>query len=395
MLLSFACPLKGQNPRGSLQGEVQDAMGARIATATVSVSNNGIAVERTTQVNGQGEFRIDDLPSGRYEVVVYAGGFAAATSETTVVVSSVRDILVTLHPATVQQGVEVHADGSSITTQPFDPTRTVQQGTVTAQDLHDMPLAARSFANIAYMAPGTAPVEPSDRTKARITAVSFGGSSVPERAIVRYGGDNTDDYIGGFLQNFSPDAIQEFAVQTSQQYADTGRTVRGSAVIATRHGTDQWHGTAASYERAAALNARNDLDNSLPQPKQPFSRQNYVETIGGLLKRGRVWLFSSFEYVDEDAINYSPDTLDQFHALSALAAQGLIPGSRPSQFLSTCGCPLTTSWEPPALTGRNRRARSGSCAERWTATSPTIASCNRLPCPPPAPPCTQTTSTWY
>ena len=79
VLLSFACPLKGQNPRGSLHGKVQDAMGARIATATVSVSNNGIAVERTTQVNGQGEFRIDDLPSGRYQVVVHAGGFDEAT----------------------------------------------------------------------------------------------------------------------------------------------------------------------------------------------------------------------------------------------------------------------------------------------------------------------------
>ena len=302
-------------------------MGARIASATVSVSNKGLSVERATQVNGQGEFRINDLPSGRYEVVVHATGFAEATTETTVVVSSVRDILVTLHPATVQQGVEVHADGSSITTQPFDPTRTVQQATVTAQDLHDIPLAARSFANVAYMAPGTAPVEPSDPTKARITAVSFGGSSGLNVQLSVDGGDNTDDYIGGFLQNFSPDAIQEFAVQTSQQYADTGRTVGGSVVISTRHGTDQWHGTAAFYERAAALNARNELDNPSPQPKQPFSRENYVGTIGGPLKKGRVWLFSSFEYVDEDAsINYSPDNLDQFHALSALGAQGLIPG---------------------------------------------------------------------
>ena len=316
VLLSFTCSLKGQNLRGSLQGEVQDSTGARIASATVSVSNNGIAVERTAQVNSRGEFRINDLPCGRYKVVVDAEGFAEATTETTVVVSSVRDILVTLHPAAVQQGMKVHADGSSITTQPFDPTRTVQQGIVTAQDLHDMPLAARSFAKIAYTAPGTKPVEPSDPTKARITAVSFSGSSGLNVQLSVDGGDNTDDYIGGFLQNFSPDAIQEFAVQTSQQYADTGRTVGGSVVISTRHGTDRWHSTAALYERAAALNARNELDNPSPQPKHPFSRENYVGTIGGPLKKGRVWLFSSFEYVDEDAsINYSADSLNQFHRL--------------------------------------------------------------------------------
>src|SRR5215475_7018971 len=107
-----------------------------------------------------------------------------------------------------------------------------------------MPLAARSFANIAYLAPGTEPVEPSDPTKARITAVSFGGSSGLNVQLSVDGGDNTDDYIGGFLQNFSTDAIQEFAVRTSQEDADTGRTTAGSVVISSRRGSDQWHGGA-------------------------------------------------------------------------------------------------------------------------------------------------------
>jgi len=63
------------------------------------------------------------------------------------------------------------------------------------------------------MVPGTVPVEPSDPTKARITAVSNGGSSGLNVELSVDGGDNSDDYIGGFLQNFSPDTIQEFAVR--------------------------------------------------------------------------------------------------------------------------------------------------------------------------------------
>ena len=259
--------------------------------------------------------------------MVQAAGFADVSADTKVVVASVRDLAITLRPPTVQQSVNVKAEGSSITTQSFDTTRTVQQGIVTSQDLRDIPLAARSFANIAYMAPGTEPVEPSDPTKARITAVAFGGSSGLNVQLSVDGGDNTDDYIGGFLQNFSPDSIQEFAVQTAQEYADTGRTVGGSVVIGTKRGTDVWHGDMAFYERAAALNARFPIDNPSPQPKQPFSRQNYVGAIGGPLKQGKVWLFSSFEYVHENAsINYSPDSLTQFNALSQLAADGLIPG---------------------------------------------------------------------
>ncbi len=317
-----------QNPRGSLQGEIHDLSGARVPTATVVVSNPKISIERSAQTNSRGEFRIEDLSPGHYHITVKAAGFADASAETDVVVSSVRDVLVSLRPAAIQQNVNVTAQGSSITTQPFDTTRTVQQGVVTSQDLHDIPLAARSFANIAYMAPGTEPVEPSDPTKARITAVSFGGSSGLNVQLSVDGGDNTDDYIGGFLQNFSPDSIQEFAVQTSQEYADIGRTVGGAVIITTRRGTDEWHGNAAFYERAAGLNARNVLDNPEPQPKQPFSRQNYVGAIGGPLKKGKVWLFSSFEYVHENAsINYSPDSLEQFNALSSLASMGLIPGA--------------------------------------------------------------------
>ena len=134
-------------------------------------------------------------------------------------------------------------------------------------------------------------MEPSDPTKARITAVSFGGSSGLNVQLSVDGGDNSDDYIGGFLQNFSPDAIQEFAVRTSQEDADTGRTTAGSVVITTKRGTDQWHGDGAFYERAPALNARFPIDNPAPDPKQPFSRQNYIGTIGGPIRKRQALVF--------------------------------------------------------------------------------------------------------
>jgi len=197
---------------------------------------------------------------------------------------------------------------------------------VTTHDLQAIPLASRTFANIAYLVPGTEPVEPSDPTKARITAVSFGGSSGLNVELSVDGGDNSDDYIGGFLQNFSPDAVQEFTVRTAGMDADSGRTTGGSVVISTRHGTDDWHGNAGFYERASALNARFPIDNPAPNPKQPFSRQNYIGTLGGPILKGKVWFFSSFEYVHELAsIAYSSASLAQFNALADLANQGLLP----------------------------------------------------------------------
>ena len=62
-------------------------------------------------------------------------------------------------------------------------------------------------------------------------------------------------------------------------------------------------------------------------PKQPFSRQNYVGTLGGPIAKNKVWFFTSFENVHENAsIAYSPASTTQFDALAQLAADGLIPG---------------------------------------------------------------------
>ncbi len=316
-----------QNPAGTLRGIIQDSTGARIGSATVSIRLLASSPSRTISGDERGEFRVDDLGAGTYRVTIAARGFQDATSNVSIAVSAVRDITVTMEPEAANETIAVKARGSSITSQPVDFAGAIHQGVITSQDLETLPLAARSFANIAYLVPGTEPVEPSDPTKARITAVSTGGSSGLNNELSVDGGDDSDDYIGGFLQNFSPDLIQEFTVRTGQEDADTGGTTAGSVIIATKNGTNDMHGNAAFYERAAALNARYPIENPAPNPKQPFARQNYVATAGGPMKRDRLWFFTGFEGVMEDAsIAYSPSSSTQFDALATLAAEGLIPG---------------------------------------------------------------------
>jgi len=317
-----------QNPNGALRGEVQDSSGALVFGARVVLRPAGSSILREAASNERGEFRMDGLLPGRYHIVVSEKGFADAEADLEVAVSLVRDVTVTLSPEGGHETVNVKGTASSITTESIDTASAVHQGVVSSRDLQSLPLAARSFANIAYLVPGTEPVEPSDPTKARITAVSTGGSSGLNNELSVDGGDNSDDWIGGFLQNFSPEVIQEFAVRTANADADTGGTTAGSVVITTKHGTNTWHGEGAFYERADALNARFPIENPAPEPKQPFSRQNYVATLGGPVAKDKVWIFGSFEHVHENAsISYSPDSLAQFNALAQLAADGLIPGT--------------------------------------------------------------------
>jgi len=326
MLLQWPAHASAQNLLGALRGTVQDSTGARIAGAVISVSNAEKSLTRTAQSDAQGEFRVEDLIPGAYQLTASAVGFDAARAKVSVAVSSVREITITLRPSSVSEKVVVDGD-DSVTTGKLETESAAHQAVIYRHDLETIPLAARSFANIAYLAPGTEPVEPSDPTKARITAVATGGSSGLNNEISVDGGDNSDDYIGGFLQNFSPDALQEFAFRTAQMDADTGRTTAGSVVVTTRSGNNEWQGDLAFYERAAALNARFPLDNPTPDPKQPFSRQNYVATLGGPIVRNRFWFFTALEYVHENAsIAYSPANRNQFNALAQLANDGLIPG---------------------------------------------------------------------
>jgi hypothetical protein len=322
-----AAGARAQTPNGSLRGLIQDTRGARVLSANVVLHLAATSQTRNAACDDRGEFRVEGLAPGRWEIRVSARGFAEGKADLQIAVSEIRDVVVTMKPAAVAESVSVEAHGSSIFAQPMDVASQVHQGVVTRQDLEELPLAGRSFLNIAYLVPGTEPVEPSDPTKARITAVSTGGSSGLNNELSVDGADNSDDYIGGFLQSFSPDAIQEFSMRTAQEDADTGGTTAGSVVITTRSGTNDWHGEAAFYERAAALNARFPIENPAPGPKQPFSRQNYVATLGGPVKRNRLWSFVSYEQMHEDAsIAYSPASLQQFDALARLAAEGLIPG---------------------------------------------------------------------
>ena len=87
-----------QNPTGTLRGDVQDPKAARIPSATIVVQARGSSLKRETRSDDHGEFRLSELLPGTYHVTVDAPGFSQAQADVAVVVSSVRDITVTMNP---------------------------------------------------------------------------------------------------------------------------------------------------------------------------------------------------------------------------------------------------------------------------------------------------------
>lgn len=310
-----------QTVTGSLEVQVFDPQRAVIPGASVTVRDSAQGITREVKSGKNGVARIDGLEAGAYSVTVAADEFQTTQTQISVRVGEVSSFTLDLSVAGPDL-VEVN-----VTDRAPDLTTTVIGNPVSFRQIDETPLANRSFANIAYIAPMTAPVEPSDPTKARITAVSFAGSSGLNVDLSVDGGDNNDDYIGGFLQNFSPESIREFNVRTAQFEPDTSRTNGGSIIISTRSGSNDWHGSGSGFFRADALNARNQLDNPDPNPKQPYSREDFVGAVGGPIRKDRLWFFSSYEYNHEDpSIAYSNFSLGEFGALAQLASSGQIPG---------------------------------------------------------------------
>src|SRR5271170_5101638 len=144
----WTATLNAQDSSGSLRGVVQDSAKARVGAAIIELELSGSAQIRRVASDARGEFRIESLTPGSWHVRVDARSFASASADVSIVVSAVREITVTLQPSTVQQTVGVQAQGSSISTQPVDLSSNVHQSIVTNQDLQQLPLPARSFANI-------------------------------------------------------------------------------------------------------------------------------------------------------------------------------------------------------------------------------------------------------
>src|SRR5271155_4310876 len=97
--LLFTANLHAQNPRGSLRGTIEDATGARVASAKVVAQLSGSSVQREASSEARGEFRPDVLLPGNYRITIPAAGFPPAQADVSVAVAPVRDITVTMRPA--------------------------------------------------------------------------------------------------------------------------------------------------------------------------------------------------------------------------------------------------------------------------------------------------------
>ena len=291
---------------GAVTGVVKDERGGLVPGASVKLINIGTNAERTTVTSGEGTYEISQLVPGAYRMEVEAPNFAKYVQEqVTVNVLSRVTIEPELKPAGSVGQVTVTAENTPL----VETTKTDVSGVIDQRRLESLPVNGRSFASLAILIPG-ATLEPSfDPTKARVGTFSIGGSTGRNINVTIDGGDNKDNAVGGILQNFSMEGIQEFALSTQRFSAANGRSGGALLSVVSKSGTNKLHGSAFGFFRDDKLNANAPallakvnpglFPNSSDAVKPPFSRQQFGGSIGGPIKPDKAFFFGTVERTRE------------------------------------------------------------------------------------------------
>jgi hypothetical protein len=291
---------------GALTGTVNDPTGAIIPGVTVTATNTGTGLERTVLTREDGSYRINLLPPGAYKVKFANAGFK--TVEVPSITVNVEQTAVLNHVMEVggqAEVVEVQAQAEVL------QTATSTLGTVIAsRDISTLPLTSRNYTQILGLSAGVSGDLNNGAAFGRGTQnVSVSGSR-PDQNNYQMDGISVINAVSGFSSaaDFgiyagigipNPDAIQEFKIQTSTYDASYGRNPGANVNLVTKSGTNDIHGTAFEYFRNEALNA-NDFfynRNRLPTQadKQILKQNQFGGSIGGPLKKDKLFLFGSYQ----------------------------------------------------------------------------------------------------
>jgi Carboxypeptidase regulatory-like domain/TonB-dependent Receptor Plug Domain len=293
ILTAIAIPSLSQGTQ-NISGTVKDQSGSAIPGATVTISETDTGGVRSFTTDASGAYAIPNLSVGTYTVEVKATGFT--TSVRSGIVLHVGDqpvIDVQMNVGSMTQTVEV---ASAVPT--IDTSNAVVGGVVENEQIENLPLNGRGFADLAVLQPGVVYAS----TGARSLSAGFGqkisisGMRVSSNDYTLDGQDIDNAYndIGNPTGEAAGiDAVQEYEVVTNPFSADYGRTGAGLVQIVTKSGTNDFHGTAYEYFRNKVFNTRNHFDPASGPPA--FERNQFGATLGGPIKKDRTFFFVNYE----------------------------------------------------------------------------------------------------
>jgi hypothetical protein len=305
-LALFANPAFSQSTTdGAIGGLVSDQTGGSLPGVTVTARNIATNASAEASTDTTGRFLVIRLQPGLYVVEVSLAGFAAQRRENIIVeVGRVTNLDIALGIAGQVETIEVFGQSPIINIEQSDFSTNINQTTIA-----NLPTNTRRWSTFALMTPGAAP-------DGNFGLVSFRGISGLLNSNTVDGGDNTQAFFAEergrtrLAYSLSSDAVREFQVTTSNYSAEYGRAAGGVVNAVTKSGTNTVSGSGFYFIRDNKWGATNPFQtqtvlvngvNTQVQLKPKDRRQQFGATVGGPIRRDRVFFFFSY---DQQARNF-------------------------------------------------------------------------------------------
>ncbi|MGB8259474.1 MAG: TonB-dependent receptor [Terracidiphilus sp.] len=285
--------IQAQADLGSIGGTIADASGAVIAKASVTVTNLATGAVRTTVTNSTGGFQISQLLPGDYTVTVTAAGFAPAKDTVSVTVGSNNNFSAKLAVAGGKTEVTVQADNFA----GVQLEKPEVSAVIETEQIQSLPTQDRNPYNlVAYS--GNLSSDPT--ASSRGVGFNISGARSTSVDILLDGTENTDLYGVGIGQTVPMDATSEIRIVTSNSGAEYGRG-SGAVNVSTKSGTNQFHGSVYEYNRISTFASDGFNNNYLHDfygvaAKPRYTHNQFGYSVGGPLKKDKVFFFSSTEW---------------------------------------------------------------------------------------------------
>jgi hypothetical protein len=277
-LLCYALAAPAQVGRGTILGTVTDSTGAVVAGAKVTVVNVDTNVAINTETNRDGFYTTPPVNVGNYQVTVEQAGFKKAVRSGIVLeVDQKAEINIRLDIGATTESVQVTGEAPLVNTENGSIGQVIENKRV-----EDLPLNGRNaFALVQLSTNVHSNAGPNQSGFAdRGTSLSDwsinGGPNAANLLLV----DGTvaqNSYYPDLNADLAVDAVQEFKVQSGSMSAEYGFTLGGVINVATKAGTNQFHGTAYEFLRNNDLDARNTFGTVRPE----YRYNQYGASVGG------------------------------------------------------------------------------------------------------------------
>ena len=276
----------------TIGGLVTDSSGARVEGAEVTVRQIDTNSASNGKTDHQGRYLFPYLKVGAWEVSVRKPGFQEARRPVTLTVGAAFDVPFALVVGTAETKIEVSAESPILET-----ARTQVAGTISQNEVQDLPLNGRSYLDIALFVPGVSPTNTaSNQLFAETSAVPGQGISIGSQrnfsnSFIIDGVSANDDAAGVAGTVVGLDVVQEFQVVTSGGQAEFGRALGGYVNLVTKSGGNKVHGDVYGYLKNSRFNAANSLSNTV----LPLTQAQSGASLSGPVVHDKTFYFANFE----------------------------------------------------------------------------------------------------